>query len=133
MKSIVNGLFLFFLLQLITLCLIASLSFINLESTLTLLLFSFLFASLTFQLNGTISRKLGLLALGNFVGLFWNFVFFKFALTGAEYFATFNATAVFDAFYTIFYPVLTLMWVVPFWSLSLSALPKMQSTSAVVD
>lgn len=133
MKSITNGLFLFFLMQLIALCLIASLSFINLESTLTLLLFSFLFASLTFQLNGTMSRKLSLLALGNFVGLFWNFVFSKFALTGAEYFATFNATAIFDAFYTIFYPVLTLMWVVPFWSLSLSALPKIQSASAVVD
>ncbi len=133
MKSIVNWVFLFFLLQMIGLCIIASISFMNLESTVTLLIFNFLFASLTFQLNGKMSRKLGLLALGNFVGLFWNFVFFKFALTGAEYFATFNAPAVFDAFYTIIYPILNLMWIVPFWSLSLSVFPKMQHASAVVD
>ncbi len=128
MKSIVNCLFLLFLLQLITLCLIASISFISLESTITLFIFDFLFASLTFQLNGTMSRKLGLLAIGNFVGLFWNFVFFNFYSVGAFYFGEF-----FGAFYTITYPILNLMWIVPFWSLSLSVFPKMQHASALVN
>jgi len=36
----------------------------------------------------------------------------------------------FDAFYTVIYPFLNLMWIVPFWSLSLSILPRMQNASA---
>ena len=54
----------------IALCLIASFRFINIESTATLLIFNLLFLSLTFQLNGTLTRKLGMLALGNVIGFF---------------------------------------------------------------
>jgi hypothetical protein len=118
---------LFFILQLIVLCLIASFQFVNLESTITLLIFNFLFASLTFQLEGTIFRKLGMLVIGNFVGLFWNLVFHYFAIAGSQYLG-----GPFDALYTILYPILNLMWVVPFWSLSLSVLPKTQTANAEV-
>lgn len=128
MKSIGSRLFLFFLLELIALCLIASYRFINLESAITLFIFNFLFASLTFQLNGTMPRKLGMLALGNVVGFFWNFLFYCFALAGAMYFGK-----SFDAFYTVIYPLLNLMWIVPFWSLSLGVLPKMQTVKAEVE
>ncbi|MFB3889130.1 MAG: hypothetical protein ACE14S_06535 [Candidatus Bathyarchaeia archaeon] len=114
-------LFLFLLLELIGLCLIASLRFITLESTVTLVVFNLLFASLISQLEGTVWRKLVLLGLGNLVGLFWNFIFHYFALSGA---ALFGRT--FDPFYTIVYPFLNLMWIVPFWSLSLSFLPRVE-------
>jgi hypothetical protein len=39
----------------------------------------------------------------------------------------------FDAFYTVIYPLLNLMWIVPFWSLSLGVLPKMQTVNAEVE
>ena len=58
----------------IMLCLIASFRFVNLQSTATLLIFNALFVSLTFQLNGKLNRKLGLLALGN-LGFILEFYF----------------------------------------------------------
>jgi hypothetical protein len=100
--------------------------FINLEATLSLLVFTFLFASLVFQLNGSLKRKLSLLTAGNLIGLFWNEVFYCFASAG-----TLNFGKTFDAAYTILYPILNLMWVVPFWSLSLSFLPKNNTQSGV--
>jgi len=59
-------------LEAIALCLITSFRFINIESTATLLIFNLLFLSLAIHLNGTLNRKLGILALGNLIGLFWN-------------------------------------------------------------
>ncbi len=117
--TIRNGLYLFLAVEWIVICLIASFRLINIESTITLLIFNFLFATLIFQLSGSTNRKVGLLSAGNFVGLFWNFVFFHFSLAGT---AIFGKT--FDAFYIIIYPVLNLMWVVPYWSISLAFLSK---------
>jgi hypothetical protein len=57
-------------LEAIALCLIVSFRFINIEATATLLIFNLLFLSLTFQLDGTLNRKLGMLALGNVIGVF---------------------------------------------------------------
>ncbi len=128
MKTIVKWLFSFLLLQIIVLCLIVSYRFVNLESTITLLIFNFLFASLTFQLNGAFNRKLGMLAIGNSVGLGWNFVFYYFSLAGAVYFGK-----VFEVFYTVVYPLLNIMWIVPFWSLSLGFLPKIQIKNSQVN
>jgi hypothetical protein len=113
---------LFFLLQLITLSLMASLRFINLETTITLTFFNLLFATLIFQLNGSTTRKMSMLAMGNLTGFFWNLVFYYLASTGTAYFGK-----TFTALYTIIYPLLNLMWIVPFWSLSLSFLAKPQN------
>jgi hypothetical protein len=63
-----------------------------------------------------------MLALGNIIGLFWNFIFQSFAVLGMVYFGE-----IFGAFYTIFYPLLNLTWIVSFWSLSLAALPRPQN------
>ncbi len=98
---------------------IASFRFINLESSITLIIFTFLFASLIFQLDGSVGKKLALLSAGNIVGLFWNFVFHYFALVGSAYFGR-----PFEIFNVIVYPFLNLMWIVPFWSLSLGFLPR---------
>jgi hypothetical protein len=122
MKSLIKWLFSFSLLQIIVLCLFASFRFVSLESTITLCVFNFFFASIIFLLNGTVNRKLGTLAMGNVVGLFWNMIFHYFSLVGTFYFG-----GAFQAFYTVTFPLLNLMWVVPFWSVSISFLPKPQN------
>jgi hypothetical protein len=109
-------------LEAIALCLIASFRFINIESTIMLLIFNFLFASLIFQLNGTLSRKLGMLASGNILGLSWNCIFYFSDITGTIQFGK-----IFDAFYTLFNPLINLMWIVSFWSLCLAALPNIRN------
>ena len=125
MKFKANRLVLVLFLEVIALCLIVSFRFINIETVIILLIFNFLFTSLIFQLNGALNRKLGMLALGNIIGLFWNFIFHSFAVVGVVYFGE-----IFGAFYTIFYPLLNLMWIVSFWSLSLAALPNSQNMHA---
>lgn len=110
-----------FFLEAIILCLVASFRLINLQSTATLLIFNALFISLIFQLNGSEFKKVSMLTAGNIVGLFWNLIFYYFSLAGYDYFGV-----AFNAFYTLIYPILNLMWIVPFWSLSLGFLPKQQ-------
>jgi hypothetical protein len=117
-SRLVLGLFL----EAIMLCLITSFRFINIESTVTLLIFNLLFLSTTFQLNGPRNRKLGMLALGNVIGLFWNFFLYFFAIAGVTLFGE-----IFNIFYAVFYPLLNFMWIVSFWSLSLSVLPNPKS------
>ena len=117
-SHLVLGLFL----EAIALCLVTSFRFINIESTITLLIFNLLFLSLTLQLNGSLNRKLGMLALGNIIGLFWNFFLYFFAIAGVTFFGE-----IFNIFYAVFYPLLNFMWIVSFWSLSLSVLPNHKS------
>jgi hypothetical protein len=112
-------LFWFFLTGLILFCFIIAFRFVSFNAVITLLIFNFLFISLIFQLNGSTTQKIGLLTISNIVGLFWNYVFHYFALAGEIYFGD-----LFSPIYTIAYPLLNLMWIVPMWSLSLGFLPK---------
>src|SRR3989304_5218987 len=109
-RYLVFGVFL----EVVALCLLFSFRFISVGSTIMLLVFNFLFVSLIFQLNGTMNRKFVLLALGNIIGLFWNFIFSLFSAAGIAYFGS-----VFSVFYSVVFPFLNLMWIVSFWSLSL--------------
>lgn len=122
-KLVVNFLASAFFLEVTLLCLIASYSFINDESMITLLIFDVLFVSLAFQLNGTLTRKLSLLAAGTALGLFCNLTFVSFSVAGVEYFGQ-----AFNVFYGISFPVLNTLWIVTFWSLTLTALPKPANT-----
>ena len=114
-----------FFVQLIFLSIFASTQFIDLKSTAILLIFNFLFVTLTFQLNGSFSRKLGLLALGNMLGFLWNHTFASFAIVGAAFFGE-----TFSTIYTISYPFLNSLWIVTFWSLSLTVLHRPQVLQA---
>jgi hypothetical protein len=114
-------------LEAIALCLIVSFRFINIEATATLLIFNLLFLSLTFQLDGTLNRKLGMLALGNVIGVFWNYVLYFFAIAGGTFFGE-----TFNVFYAVLYPILNFTWIVSFWSLSLAVLPNSKSVRAEV-
>ena len=114
-----NRLVSLFFLEVIALCLIASFYHINIESTVTLLIFNVLFFSLTFGLNGKINKKLGLLALGNILGLFWSLILNFLAISGTIYFSE-----AFGILLSIFSPLLNSIWIISFWSMSLSAFPN---------
>lgn len=120
MKAI-NRLAIVLSLEIITLCLIVSFRFVNIQSTITLIIFDLFFTSLFFQLNGSSTIKVAMLTAGNIIGVFWNLFFFYSFLAGCEYFGL-----SFNAVFTLIYPILNLMWIVPFWSLSLSFLPELQ-------
>jgi hypothetical protein len=111
------------LVEAIVLCLILSLSFISISATVTLLIFNLFFLSLIIHLNGTLNSKLGILALGNITGLLWNLVLYYFATAGASFFGE-----PFNRLYAVSYPFLNFMWVVSFWSLSLTVFPKPKKT-----
>jgi hypothetical protein len=128
MKFKLSHLVLGFFVETIVLCFLLSIRFINIESTATLLIFNLLFLSLTFHLSGALHMKLGMLALGNITGLFWNFVLYHFATAGVAFFGE-----PFNVFYAVSYPFLNFMWIVTFWSLSLTAFPKLKSAAAEVN
>ena len=94
-----------------------SFSFVSNESVYMLIIFNFLFVSLTFPLDGTLTRKISMLLIGNIIGLFWNYLFSLFAYTVAYYLGE-----SFNTLYIILSPLVNLIWIVSFWSLSLTAL-----------
>jgi hypothetical protein len=114
----------FLLVEATILCLLASYffinnshSFANIQSTASLVIFNVLFVSLMFQLNGSINRKLCLLTAGNLMGLSWNFIFNYLDVAG-----TISFGETFNVLYMLFFPFLSSIWIVSFWSLSLTFL-----------
>jgi hypothetical protein len=80
-------------------------------------MFNFFFVSLTFPLNGTLQRKIGMLLIGNVICLFWTHLFSLFAATVCSRFG-----GLYNALFIILNPFLNLVWIVSFWSLSLTVL-----------
>ena len=109
-------LFGFFLVAVISYVLLFSF-FVSNESVYMLIIFNCLFVSLTFPLDGALLRKIFLLLIGNIIGLFWNHFFSLFAHTVAYYLGDF-----FNTLYLISSPFVNLVWIISFWSLSLTAL-----------
>src|SRR4030065_20874 len=125
LKRGINLLISGFFLEIIALCLIASFTLISIESMTMLLIFNFLFISLTFGLGGKLNRKLCLLSLGNGIGLFWDFTLYSLATSGNAYFG-----GTFTALFRLLNPFLAFVWIVSFWSISLSALPNPKNNNA---
>jgi hypothetical protein len=94
-----------------------SFCFVNGEAAFMLMVFDFLFVSLVFPLEGPFVKKIGLLLIGNVIGLLWNSVFSSFSYVAACYFGGFLKVLC-----MILNPLLNLIWVVSFWSISLSVL-----------
>jgi hypothetical protein len=90
---------------------------VNNQAALMLMIFDFLFVSLVFPLDGSFVKKIALLLIGNVIGLLWNSVFSSFSYVAACYFGEFL-----NVLYMILNPLLNLIWVVSFWSISLSVL-----------
>jgi len=97
-------------------------SFVSNESVYMLIIFNFLFVSLTFPLDGTLTRKIFMLLIGNIIGLFWNYLFSLFAYTVAYYLGE-----SFNTLYIILSPFVNLIWIVSFWSISLTALASSEN------
>jgi len=90
-----------------------------------IIVFNILFVFLTFPLSGTLKRKLLLLLLGNIIGFSWNYLFSLLAYTTANYFGQFSNTL-----YIILSPFVNLVWIVSFWSFSLTAIANSKHTKA---
>jgi hypothetical protein len=100
------------------LCLISAFQLVDIQSTAILVIFNALFLSIIFRLHGSLNKKLVLLFMGNVTGLFWNYLFHSFAIAAS------SSIQNFSIIYTIVYPFLNSLWVICFWSLSLTALQR---------
>jgi hypothetical protein len=127
-KRVMSLLLAGFSLEVIALCLVASFALISIESTIMLLIFNVLFVSLTFGLNGKLSRKLCLLSMGNVIGLVWGFTLYSLATFGNAYFG-----GAFVILFRVLHPFLYFVWMVSFWSMSLSALPNPKNNSVAMQ
>jgi len=115
-------------LEAIVLCLLIAAFRVNLQSLVTLLIFNGFFASITFQFHGSLVKKIGLLTLGNYTGLFWNLVFNYFSVSAVQAAADPFQLQLFKTCYTVFFPFLNTLWVISFWSLSLTAFRQPKTT-----
>lgn len=91
----------------------------------SIVLFGLLFVFLAFPLEGSIWLKIAWLELGSFVGLAWSFIRLLTAALIAYHFGA-GAFALVD-FVTS--PVIDFLWVIPVWSLGLSAVVSAKSKS----
>jgi hypothetical protein len=115
------------LIEICALSILATIVQIDFQSTAVLLIFNALFVTLMFQLNGGGILKLGLLAAGNLLGVLWNFCFHMLFLSAAESYVISDANL--KVLYGISYPFLNSLWVISFWSLSLTFLRYRQRVS----
>jgi len=112
--------------EIIGLCFLTTYFRVDNQSTVTLLVFNILFLSVFLQLAGSGFYKMALLAAGNMFGTVWNYCFHQLLFTAVTPSTPPNMAL--NMFYTVAYPSLNSLWVLAFWSLSLSALcrPKLE-------
>jgi hypothetical protein len=108
--------------------LLLSSPYISDESALMLLIFNLLFVSLIFPLNGTLTTKTCMLLVGNVIGFFWSNLFSLFAHVATYYFG-----AIFSALYIILDPLINFVWIVSFWSISLSVLANSEKRKSEAE
>jgi hypothetical protein len=88
-------------------------------SVIILLLFNSFFILILSQLYGNISIKALILIIGNLLGTSLNILFYAFAQNIHMLFGLSTSIVL-----TVTYPILNFIWIVPFWSLSLSLFSK---------
>jgi hypothetical protein len=102
-------------------CLLLTFNPNHLSPFVLLVIFNILFLSIFFQLEGSLTKKNVILTAGNVLGASFNLLFSTFtAIAGKQL----GASS--ELLFSLAYPILTLLWIVPFWALSLSSLPKPQ-------
>jgi len=94
-------------------------NYMNLGTAFTLIAFNFLFAPLTFTLNGSLRMKIFLLFAGNVVGLLWNGLFSSFVSAVAV-----GRVELLSVLYLVVSPFMNLVWIVTFYSVSLTILAR---------
>jgi hypothetical protein len=68
-----------------------------------------------------------MLLAGNIIGLLWNYLFSMFVATVANYFGEF-----FNTVYIILNPFVNLVWIVSFWSISLTVLANSKTENRML-
>jgi hypothetical protein len=96
------------------------------ESGVMLVVFNFLFVFLVFPLEGGLSRKVLLLVVGNVVGFLWISFFSFLANVMTKHLGFFNTL------YMIINPFLNLLWIVSYWSISLTVLSASKQAEQLV-
>jgi hypothetical protein len=84
--------------------------------------FNLLFLFILMPLKGSLARKVAILLLGNILSFIWGILFYLFAQQLIGQFG-----GVFNALYVILGPLLNVLWVVAFWSTSLTFLAETQN------
>jgi hypothetical protein len=87
------------------------------ETLQALIIFNVFFVCMLFPLNGSLKRKMFALVIGNAVCLLWSNLFSMFVGAIAA-----HALDGFNAVFVVLSPIFNLLWVVSFWSLSLTFL-----------
>lgn len=87
------------------------------ESAVMLIAFNMLYAFLIFPLRGKLAKKAFMLLAGNGIGFAWNNL-----LPVVAGLVTGPMGDVFNTFYLILNPFLNLIWIVSYWSLSMTVL-----------
>jgi hypothetical protein len=82
-----------------------------------LVVFNVFFVCMLFPLNGSLERKLAVLALGDIICLIWNTMFSMLVGSLAVY-----VWVGFNALFIMLSPLLNSLWVVSLWSISLTFL-----------
>lgn len=85
----------------------------------TLLTFNFLFLLILVPLKGSLERKVTILLLGNILSFIWSTLFYSFV-----HLAVVHVGGVLNALYIILSSLLNILWVVAFWSTSLTFLAE---------
>ncbi len=94
-------------------------SVISKEFATMFMVFNLLFVPLTFPLDGLLAMKLLLLFAGNVIGFVWNSMLWIFSSVMASQFGE-----AFNTAYFVLSPFLNLVWIISFWSVSLTVLSK---------
>lgn len=116
-----------FLLAAIFSCAILFSHYVGDESVFMLVVFNFLFVSLVFSLNGSLAKKVLLLSTGNIIGVLWALLFSMFVYVLNHFGAAFNVL------YMILGPFVNLVWIVTFFSLSLTAFASEKTGGLILD
>jgi len=115
--DILKALMLIICAETIVLCLGGSYLSNNFHSFLALVILNFFFITILYPLKGSSIAKAGMLNVGNLLGVSINSLFYFFTTAINNHFSVPLSTLI-----NMGYPILTLMWIVPFWSLSLTLL-----------
>lgn len=110
------------------LCLLITFDITRPTPFIILVSFNILFLSIFFQLEENLTKKIAILSAGNLLGTSFNFLFTTFSTIATRQIGTSVETL-----FSLAYPILTLLWIVPFWSLSLSSLPKPQNSKGAAQ
>ena len=117
--NILKGLMILLCTEIILFCMFGSFILSYFHCFATLMMLNFLLLTLFCRLEGSLIVKIFTLSIGNILAVSINWLFSTLTITVYEFFRF-----PFSGIINIGYPILSIMWIVPFWSLSLTLLAQ---------